>query len=314
MDSIKREFGPKPLIKVSPYTTAVIELTIAGVLWGSSFTLVRWGLEDFTAPSLLFWRYLIAFVVGEVFLRLISKKQYESSWSDSKLAVSSGVYLGAAVLLQSYALKHTTATNAGFITSLYVIIIPFLMAIFFKYKIRLRHTGLGVMAFAGMGLLLNLQDLKIAQGELLTLVSAFAAAMQIISIGKVAAKTKSPFRFNNYQIFWSLVSIVPFLIYENLENHTPIWPEHVHLKSVLAIVTLAVSVSIFACFLQVRSQRVLNTTTSSMLCLLEGPFAFFFGALFLQERLDLYQGLGAFIILSSCALSVYFDRPKNGSR
>ncbi|MGZ3727509.1 MAG: DMT family transporter [Pseudobdellovibrio sp.] len=289
-----------------------MELTLAGVLWGSSFTLVRWGLDDFSAPSLLFWRYLIAFVIGELFLLLTNKKQYDASWGDSKLAVGAGVYLGAAVLLQSYALKHTTATNAGFITSLYVIIIPFLMAVFYKHKVRLRHIALSITAFAGMGLLLNLQELQVARGELLTLCSAFVAAMQIISIGRAANKTTSPFRFNNYQIFWSLLSILPFLIYDNLQNDLPVWPAEVHLKSVVAIVTLSVSVSIFACFLQVRAQRILSTTTSSMLCLLEGPFAFFFGFLFLQERLGLMQALGAIIILSSCALSVFLDRPQNG--
>jgi drug/metabolite transporter (DMT)-like permease len=47
--------------------------------------------------------------------------------------------------------------------------------------------------------------------------------------------------------------------------------------------------------------------------LLEGPFAFIFGAIFLGESLSGVQAFGAFIILSSCAFSVFLDRPQNGS-
>lgn len=287
---------------------------MAGILWGSSFTFVRWALDDFSAPALLFWRYLLAFFLGELFLKITNKKQYASSWNDSKLAVGAGIYLGLAVLLQSYALNYTTATNAGFITSLYVVIIPFLMFVFYKHKIHLHHIFLSLTAFCGMGLLLNLNEFYVAKGEILTLASAFVAAMQIISIGRVANKTTSPFRFNNFQIFWSLISIIPFLIYEHSVNNLPIWPEEVKIKSIMAIVILAVTVSVLASYFQVRGQRVLSTTTSSMLCLLEGPFAFIFGAIFLAERLNLIQALGALVILSSCALSVFYDRPKNGSR
>lgn len=285
---------------------------LAGIIWGASFTLVRWALDDFSATTLMFWRFIIAFLLGEALHYLFNRKLFHASWGDARAAMWAGFFLGLSLFFQTYGLNFTTATNSGFITSLYVVMIPILGALFFKQKIFPRHLLLSLMAFAGMGFLLNLKDFNLAQGELLTLVAALTAAFQIIFIGKTAVHTKSAFRFNTYQTFWSWVTLLPFLVFEVRAKDIPLWPEQVHFHSVASVVALAVFVSLLAFYLQVRAQKVLSTTTSSMLCLLEGPFAFLFAAYFLTERLNPIQFLGAFIILLSCALSVVFDRPKHG--
>ena len=300
------------MTKLTPYNKALLELTTAGIIWGGSFTAVHWALADFSTTTLMFWRFCIAFLVGEAFLFLTNRRQFKDSFSDSKLAFKAGLCLGVSLLFQIYGLNFTTATNSGFITSLYVVMIPIIGTLFFKQKIHLRHILLSLTAFLGMALLLDLRSLNFNKGDLFTLGAAVTAALQILFIGKVAAKAKSPFRFNTYQSFWSLMTALPFLAFETSSRGISLWPETVHLRSVLSVVGLALVVSLFAFYLQVRAQRILTTTTSSMLCLLEGPFAFLFGALFLAENLNLIQALGAFIIISSCGFSVLLDRPENG--
>lgn len=299
------------MIKLDKYTMAVLELTLAGIIWGGSFTLVRWALVDFSASTLLFWRLGFAFVVGEAIHYFSNRKLFLESFSDSKLSMPAGIFLGLSLIFQTYGLNFTTATNSGFITSLYVVLIPILGALFFKQSIKPYHVLLSLLAFTGMGFLLNLTNLEIRRGELLTLVAAFTAAIQIIMVGRKAMHAKSAFRFNTYQTFWSLMAIIPFLVVEVRMKDLRLWPEHVHLQSVLALLGLAIFVSLFAFYLQIRAQRILSTTTSSMLCLLEGPFAFFFAAIFLSETLNMYQFFGAFIILLSCFLSIVIDRPGN---
>lgn len=311
MALIRRGFGPKPLIKIDKYKLAVAELTLAGIIWGASFTLVRWALVDFSASTLLFWRLLFAFVVGELIHFFANKKLFRESFSDAKYAMAAGIFLGLSLITQTYGLNFTTATNSGFITSLYVVLIPILGFMFFGQKIKLHHVLLSLLAFAGMGFLLNLKELEIQRGELLTLVAAFTAAMQIILVGRKAKFAKSAFRFNTYQTFWSLLAIIPFLLVEVNVKSLSLWPANVSMLSLGSVLSLAVFVSLFAFYLQIRAQRILSTTTSSMLCLLEGPFAFFFAAFFLSETLNYYQFFGAFIILLSCFLSIVIDRPKN---
>lgn len=302
-------FGLKLLTKMTPYNKAIIELTLAGIVWGASFTAVRWALEDFSTTTLMFWRFLLAIIGGEVLLFLFARKDFRNSWSDFRLSAKAGICLGVSLLFQIYGLNFTTATNSGFITSLYVILIPIIGTLFFKQKIFPRHFILSLTAFAGMGLLLNLRDFTMQKGDILTLGAALTAALQIIFIGQSAAKAKSAFRFNTFQSLWSLIIALPFLMYETTAHQVPLVPEAPTLRSILSIVALAFVVSIFAFYMQVRAQRILSTTTSSMLCLLEGPFAFVFGAIFLAETLNGMQGLGAVVILASCALSVFLDRP-----
>ena len=308
---IRRGFGPKPLIKFEKYSIAIVELTTAGIIWGASFTMVRWALADFSASTLLFWRLLLAFVAGEAIHYFTNRKLFRSSFSDSKLSMPAGIFLGLSLIFQTYALNYTTATNSGFITSLYVVLIPILGALFFKQSFKAHHVLLSLLAFAGMGFLLNLESLEIRRGELLTLVAAFTAAFQIILVGRAARHAKSAFRFNTYQTFWSLAVIIPFLVLEVRIKALQVWPTNISQRSLLAMLGLAVFVSLLAFYLQIRAQRVLSTTTSSMLCLLEGPFAFFFAAIFLSESLNGYQFFGASIILLSCFLSIIIDRPKN---
>jgi drug/metabolite transporter (DMT)-like permease len=295
------------LIKLSKYSQAVLELTTAGIIWGGSFTLVRWALESFSATTLLFWRFIIAYVIGEILLRTFQPEQFKNSHSDAKLAIGAGLFLGVSLFFQTYGLNFTTATNSGFITSLYVVLIPIIGFIFFKTKIKTRHIVFSLIAFAGMGLLLDLKELKLEKGEILTLGAALTAALQIMFIGKYAKQAKSPFRFNTYQTFWSWVTLLPFLAFETQSSSISILPTNPSFKAIASVLSLALLVSVFAFYLQVRAQRVLSTTTSSMLCLLEGPFAFVFAAFFLQERLNWVQAVGAVVILLSCSLSIYFD-------
>ncbi|MEK6628056.1 MAG: DMT family transporter [Bdellovibrionota bacterium] len=298
------------MIKPNKYSQAVLELTLAGIIWGASFTLVRWALIDFSATTLIFWRFVIAFLVGEAIHYFANRKLFKNSWSDARLALLAGVSLGLALFLQTFGLNYTTATNSGFITSLYVVLIPMIAALFFKQKIKMHHIVLSLVAFTGMGFLLDLKNFTANIGDLLTLGAAFTSAFQIIFIGKAAKHAKSAFRYNNYQTFWSCITILPFLVIEVRGKNINLWPENPQMLSIMSMVALALFVSILAFYLQVRAQQTLSTTTSSMLCLLEGPFAFIFAAYFLSESLQGAQLFGALVILLSCVLSVYMDRPK----
>jgi drug/metabolite transporter (DMT)-like permease len=319
MASINRKSGPRHSIKfLKSYHKAVLALVCASVIWGTSFTFTRWALEDFSTTTLIFWRFFIAFLLGEFLLFVFQKKSYQNSHSDIKLASTAGLFLGGSILLQTHGLHTTTATNSSFITSLYVVIVPIIAFLFFKHKLKIHHIILGLLAFAGMGLLLNLQGEKsflrgelFNWGDLLTLFCAIAASFHIILVGQSANIAKSAFRFNNYQSFWSLLLVIPFLIYEMMFKNISLWPETFHLRSVVSLLIMAVMASIFAFYLQIKAQKILSNTTSSLLCLLEAPNAFLFAAFFLGEKLDYIQLIGVVIILSSSFFSVYMDRPQN---
>lgn len=225
-----------------------------------------------------------------------------------------GIFLGITILLQNHGLNYTTATNSAFITTIYVVLIPFIAYFLYKQKILIADVILALTALFGMILLLNIfggHSLNFTHfnwGDLLTFICAITSAIHIILIGVYAKKCKSPFRFNTFQTFWSLIVTLPFFVYESSYQGINLWPDKVSLVSINSVIGLAVFVSLIAFYLQVTAQKVLPTTTASMLCLLEAPFSFIFASVLLGERLNLLQAIGALIILLSAVLSVYIEK------
>lgn len=304
---------------MSKYTLAVLKLFTAGVIWGLSFTLVRWALGSFSTSQLLFWRLLVSFIIGEALLFLFNRKLFSQSHSDIKSACYIGLALGLSLLFQIHGLNFTTATKSAFITTTYVIMIPFFAFILFKQKIKIYDVILAALALIGMTFLLDLFNgssfsaAHLNFGDLLTVASAATAAVQIILIGIYAKFCVSPFRFNTYQNFWSLVAVLPFMFYEMTTQHISMWPESVSTQSLLGLVGLIFLVSILAFYLQVSAQKHLSTTTASMLCLLEAPFSFLFATMLLQETINSPQAFGALIIILSAFLSTYFGKPSSSA-
>ncbi len=301
---------------LSAYNKAVLQLILAGSIWGLSFICVLWALKDFSTSTLIFWRFLFAFIIGEAVLFLFNPTEFKNSMPDIKLSLLSGVALGASLLLQTHGLHFTTATKSSFITSLYVVLIPFASYVFFKKQVKVSHIICGAIAFIGMAFLLNLhseKDLNFNIGDLITFGCAITSTFHIMFVGAAANKVKNAFRFNTYQTFWALLLTLPFLVYEMNAKHIPIWPSAVELRSVLSILFLAVFVTLIAFYLQIVAQKTLTNSTASLLCLLEAPNAFLFAYLILGEKLIGFQILGIILILGSSFLSVFIDRPKNGS-
>lgn len=277
---------------------AIIELIFAGAFWGFGFVATQWALVTWNPPGVLFWRFAVALVIGEL-LSLFFKSPNENSkdWRiDFKLAIPAGILLGIFLLGQTIGLQYTSASKSGFITTLYVIFIPTLNFILFKKKPSAQILAMALLACIGTFLLmdLSLSSLKDEsnKGDLWTLASSVLAAFHIIYIGRITQKLKNPFRVNNFQSLWAVIAILPTMFFSLPLQHSP-----VSLKSLGGVLILSTACSVLAFFIQVRAQKVLSDTTASMLFLLESPYAFFFAYLLAGDRLNLPQGLGALLII-----------------
>lgn len=303
----------KALAAIPTYHRAVLELFIAGMLWGISFTFVKWALVDFSPTTLVFWRFAFAIVLAEVMFFIFDREGFKKSHSDYKIGLFAGIGLGSSLIFQTIGLQTTTATNSSFITSLYVVLIPFANYFFLKSKVHWYHFALSFVAFLGMGLLLDLPNngLRLQSGDLFTIMVAVTSTFHIIAVGIGSKKMQSGFRFNTSQTFWAWIFLIPFLAYDMSAKNIPFFPPITNYISVFSVLGLAILVTLGAFYLQVRAQRVLSTTTASMLCLLEAPYSFLFASALLNEKLTPIQLAGAILILGISALTIYVERPKN---
>lgn len=280
---------------------ALIELVFAGLLWGYGFLATKWALAEFTPFEVLTYRFLIAFVISESFLFFWNRKEFYSTFQDWKLGVVAGLSMASFQIPQTIGMKYTTATKSGFITTLYVLLVPILNHFFFKEKIGFKIYLWAILALFGTTLLLNVysENMDLNKGDAWTLICTLMAAIQIILIGKIANKAKSSYRLNSFQCFWTLITLLPFFISQ--ESHNPISQFSL---PVFGVISMAIGSSIIAFTIQIRTQKVISSETASLLFLLESPFAFMFGFIFLNEKLSLVQVLGALIILLSSYLTL----------
>lgn len=281
---------------------AALELVFAGVLWGFGFVAAVWALKAFTPVETLIYRFIIAAVIGEILYLAIKGPRFTTIREEFFRALPAGLLLGGMLLLQTIGLKFTTATKSGFLTSLYVILVPLMNTWFFKSSSTWKNYALVGLALLGTFILMdaNLEDVNV--GDLWTIGCSLFAAFHIIYIGKISSRVGNAFRFNNFQSFWCLIALLPLLwTQDSVTTHSSDW------QAWAGVLCLGLGSSIIAFYLQIRTQKILSDSTASMLFLLESPFAALFGFLLLSERLSLFQLSGAALIMIASILQILFD-------
>lgn len=281
---------------------AVAELIFAGILWGFGFIATVWALKAFTPVETLVYRFIVAAVIGEILYLVIKGPNFNTIREELLRALPAGLLLSLLMLFQTIGLKYTTATKSGFLTSLYVILVPLFNTVFFKTRSHWKNYALVAVALLGTFILMDANLEGINVGDLWTLACSVMAALHIIYIGSISNRVGNAFRFNNFQSLWCLIFVSPLLLTQDTITITTS-----DSRAWIAIFSLGICSSVIAFYLQIRSQKILSDTTASMLFLLESPFAAIFGFLILSERLSLFQVFGAVIILVASSLQILWD-------
>lgn len=280
---------------------AATELVLAGILWGFGFVATVWALQSVSPSVSMLIRFGVSFVLGELIAVYILKKTW--SFDYVKLSFISGSFLGLTLLLQTIGLQYTSATNSGFITTLYVVLVPLFGSFFLRHRFHWLQILCTATALIGTGLMVNLHQLLFNIGDLYTFICAITAAVQILYIGQIAPKIQDSFRFNNFQSFWSFLLALIFVPFDHMPFRASF-----DKYSIFGLISLTLGSTLLAFYLQVRAQKVLSASTCSLLLLLESPFACLFAILLLHESMSLSQGIGAFLILSSAMISVWVEK------
>lgn len=282
---------------------ATAELFIASLLWGFAFISVVWALEVYTPLAIVTLRFLVVALLAipaALFFRSFRK---DLSLDLLRATFLPGAFLASTLLLQTFGLKYTSATNSGFITTLYVLFTPLTESILRRKRpSKQLMTGIAI-AVLGTAFICQIHKMKALNiGDVFTILCAWTAVGQFISLSHIVPKMKvSAFAFNIGQSFWIALLCGVFMI--GLEPLPKLVLDPMT-KPFWGMVTLSLGASLIAFFFQIRAQRVLSASTASLICLMESPFAAFFAALFLHERFSGWQIVGALLILCAAILAV----------
>ena len=278
-------------------------LLTTAIIWGFAFVAQRVGM-DYVGP---FTFNGIRFAVGSlslVPLVLISREQPASSRQilpnpGPKTIFFGGAALGLALFsgasLQQIGLVYTTAGKAGFITGLYVIIVP-ILGLFWKQQPKIGTWIGAILAAIGLYFLSVTEQFTIEMGDLLVLVGAFFWAAHVLIIGWLSPRI-NPIKlaFSQY-LACSILSLI-----------TAYFVETITLTSILeaAIPILyggLLSVGV-AYTLQVIAQRDAHPAHAAILLSLEAVFAAFGGWLLLGEIISPRGLVGCGLMLVGMLLS-----------
>jgi len=206
-----------------------------------------------------------------------------------------GVILFAACALQQAGIAYTTAAKSGFITALYIVMIP-IIGLFMGKRIG-KSVWIGVaIALIGLCLLCLKDDLTLNIGDLITLACAFVFSFHIIIIDKYAGGMNS-----------ILLSAIQFGVGALLALPIMLLTETVVPADVLkcwgGIIYAAVFSGAIGYTLQMVGQKYTEPTLASLVLCLESVFAAFGGWILLGESLSPREFLGCVLMLSASVIA-----------
>lgn len=286
---------------------ATLEVLLANLFWGFGFTATVWSLQSWSILQILIIRFAVVGLCGFIIALLFKPKELTRLL---RLTFIPALFLITEILFQVWGLEHTSATKAGFLFGLYIIIVPLLEGFFFKRKIQLSHWLWVLVALLGTFLMIEIDTFEINIGDLLILISSLGASLHILSIDRLGKKEDNLFIANALQSTWGAILILPLLLLQNTA-----WPTEVPLKPILGLLSLTFGSTFLAFYLQMRAQKNLSASIASVLFLLESPFAAIFGYFLLSERLNSVQWLGcALIIVAAAGITTrHFFQTKNSA-
>ena len=276
-------------------------LLLAALIWGVAFVAQKSGLDSLSPFAFNGYRFLLG---GLVLLPFAIARRRDAApdrglWLGGLLC---GACLFVASSAQQIGLKWTTAGKAGFLTALYVVIVPLLAALAGR-RVRPLLWLCIALAVAGLHLLCLDGPFSLAsvnRGDVWELACALAFAVHILAIDRFAPHADG-IRLSCLQFLVCGVLSLPFA---GLPS-----------PSALAVAWLPLAYTgILSCgvayTLQTVAQKNTSPTVASLIMCLESLFAFLAGALLLREPVSLREAIGAALLLAALLLAQLPARPR----
>ncbi|HEU4965072.1 MAG TPA: DMT family transporter [Bacilli bacterium] len=276
------------------------DLTLLGVTftWGTTFVLVKEAINTMPPFTFLGVRFLFAAVLLGLFMLLFYRKSFQNLGAG---IWGAGIWLGfwlfAGYAFQTFGLIYTTASKAGFITGLSVVMVPFLSLWLLRHRLK-RNALIGVgIATVGLAFLSLNKGLDINLGDILVFFCAISYGMHITLVGKYAPK---------YGAFpLTLIQIVACGVFNLIgaflfEDWTLAFSPQVLLDGWVfsALLICSLIATALAFLAQNHFQKFTTPTRTALVFATEPVFAALAGYLWADDRLTLLQVIGCLLILA----------------
>ncbi len=275
-------------------------LFLAAFIWGIAFVAQSVGMDYMGPLSFNGARFLMgsAVLLPVVLFRRKKKKEKGIVPADLKATITGGVCCGLALcsasLFQQYGIMYTTVGKAGFITTLYIILVPF-FGIFLKKRITGRVWTGAVIAAAGMYLLCMSERLALSKGDTLVFVCAVLFSVHILIIDHFSEKADGV-ELSCIQFFTAgVIGSIGALIFE--QPTLQAMADGIIPLAYAGILSCGVAYTF-----QVIGQKDMDPTIASLILSMESVFSVLAGFIILNEELSKRELSGCILVFAAVIL------------
>lgn len=281
---------------------AQLGMVLVTILWGASYVTGKLSLDGGLTPNVYTsFRFCgAALVLALVFCKRLRKTNRQT--------LKSGFYIGLAVgagyVLQTIGLTMTTAAKAGFLTGLYVVLVP-LFDCLLKRILPKSNEVIGIIAATvGLAVLSLNADFSIGLGDILVFISAVFFAVSIIMISRVSGE-QDPIVLSIVQIAVTGAMGLTLALFTE-----PVPPAEIFDSSMILLILYAIFFSsALNTTVQNIAQSMISPTAAALILVLEPVFSGIFAFLLLHEPLGAKELLGSAMIIAGMLVTLLY-KPK----
>jgi drug/metabolite transporter (DMT)-like permease len=276
-------------------------LAFVALIWGTTFVVVKQALLGISTVyflSLRFW--LASLFMALLFWRPLSRAGMKEVLRGLRGGAVAGIFLWAGYMLQTFGLKYTTAGKSGFLTGLYIALVPVIGAIAYRrwpqaselLGVFCAVIGMAIMSLPSLGPGASLLDIN--KGDLLTIGCAVAFSFHLLILGYYSQRARYEAVALGQILCAAVLSTVSLLVE----------PPHVtwngQIVFALGLTSLFATALAFA--FQTWGQQYTTPTRTALIFALEPVFALVTAVAVGGEALTLAALVGGAFILGSIVL------------
>lgn len=268
-------------------------IVLVALFWGSTYFLTKMAVEELEPFNLTALRFGTAFIITALFF---FKRIRNADRTVIKYSIILGVLAVIAVLSMTFGVQYTTASNAGFLISLSVVIIPLISVVVLKKKIKAKLLLSVILATIGIVCLTLNEQLTINKGDILCILCAASFAVQVLIMERIP-KSADSVAIGALQL--GITAVVNFILSFFLENFTV--PRDLKVWGVIVI--LGVFCTAFCYIIQIYALKNTSAIQAGIILSLEPVFSAIFAYIFLGELLSKQGYIGAILLFISVILA-----------
>lgn len=280
--------------KLSKATLSKLLLVLVTIIWGSSFVVLKDTLSTLGGGYFTFFILAARFGLSSIVLIAICWKKF--------ITISKGTFLKGLILgcilfcaygVQTIGLKYTSASKNAFLTSIYVVLVPFLSWLLIKRKPKIKHYVAALLCFIGISFvaIIGKEEIVVNEllGDILSGISGIFYALQIVFLAR-HTREDDPIKLLIIELL--VVTLLCFCVSMLGEFQFHYAKFSISFDHIWKLVYLGLVCTLFAQFGQTIAQRHASAMSVAIIFSLESVFGVFFDILFSGVKLTIYIIIG----------------------